>query len=334
MRQKFFSRYICLVTILCGIACGRRAEFEIPDTAGRRWFKGNTHSHTTMSDGDSPPEAVARWYKEHGYRFLVLSDHNVFTDPANLSSLVDSSFLLIPGEEITAGFRKKPVHVNGLNLSQLINPVFDSSLVGTIQKNVDAVRAGNGVPHINHPNFRWAFSQNELVQIRNDKLLEIFNGHPLVNNFGGGSWPSLEQVWDHLLTNGKEIYGIAVDDAHHFQGEFAPARSNPGRGWVVVRAKNLEAREIVASLEKGWFYASTGVELDDVIVTPAQIEIHIAPNGDFKFRTEFSGSGGKTLLQTEANPAIYPLAGNEKYVRAKVYDSAGFVAWVQPVFVK
>jgi hypothetical protein len=322
------------MTALCSLACARRAEFAVPDTAGMRWFKGNTHTHTTMSDGDSPPEVVARWYKEHGHRFLVLSDHNVFTDPANLSFLVDSTFLLIPGEEVTAGFRKKPVHVNGLNLSQLINPVFDSSLVGTIQKNVDAIRAGNGVPHINHPNFRWAFSQNELLQINNDKLLEIFNGHPLVNNFGGGGWPGLEQVWDHLLTNGKEIYGIAVDDAHHFQGEFAPHRSNPGRGWVAVRAKNLAAREIVENLEKGWFYASTGVELDDVIVTTAQIEIRIKPDGDFKFRTEFIGAGGKILLNSDSNPAIYKLSGNEKYVRAKVYDSAGFVAWAQPVYVR
>jgi len=298
-----------------------------------RWFKGNTHTHTTMSDGDSSPEVVAGWYKARGYHFLVLSDHNVFTDPATLSALADSTFLLIPGEEVTATFQDKPVHVNGLNISHLINPVSDTSLVGTIQKNVDAVRAANAAPHINHPNFRWAFSQRELLQINRNKLLEIFNGHPLVNNFGGGGWPGMEQVWDHLLTNGKEIYGIAVDDAHHFQGEFAPERSNPGRGWVAVRAKNLDAREIIENLERGLFYASTGVELDDIIVTPEQIEIRIAKDGDFKFRTEFIGSGGKVLLHSEANPAIYRLVGNESYVRAKVFDSGGFVAWVQPVFV-
>jgi len=299
-----------------------------------RWFKGNTHTHTTMSDGDSSPDVVAGWYKARGYRFLVLSDHNVFTDPVTLSALADSTFLLIPGEEVTAKFQDKPVHVNGLNISHLINPVSDTSLVGTIQKNVDAVRAANAAPHINHPNFRWAFSQRELLQINRNKLLEIFNGHPLVNNFGGGGWPGLEQVWDHLLTNGKEMYGLAVDDAHHFQGEFAPERSNPGRGWVAVRAKNLAAQEIVENLEKGMFYASTGVELDDIIVTPEQIEICITTKrGDFKFRTEFIGSGGKVLLSTDMNPAIYRLTGNETYVRAKVYDSGGFVAWVQPVFV-
>ncbi|MGH7599968.1 MAG: CehA/McbA family metallohydrolase [bacterium] len=325
---------VAALTILAFSACSEKTEFEDKDFAGKQWFKGNTHTHTMMSDGDSSPEVVAKWYKDHGYQFLVLSDHNVLTDPATLHDLVDSTFLLIPGEEVTAKFQQKPVHVNGLNISHLINPIVDTSLVGTIQKNVDAVRAVNGVPHINHPNFGWAFSHRELLQINDDNLLEVFNGHPQVNNFGGGDWPGMEQVWDHLLAAGKEIYGIAVDDAHHFQGEFAPGRSNPGRGWVVVRAKNLEAREIVENLEKGRFYASTGVELDDIKITSTQIEIHIAKHGDFKFRTEFIGAGGKILLSAETNPAVYQLSGNEQYVRAKVYSSGGYVAWVQPVFAR
>ena len=45
-----------------------------PAVAG--WWKGNTHTHTWWSDGDSPPESVSSWYRERGYNFLVLSDHN------------------------------------------------------------------------------------------------------------------------------------------------------------------------------------------------------------------------------------------------------------------
>ena len=44
--------------------------------ATQRWFKGNLHTHTTKSDGDTEPEHVAEWYREHGYDFLVPSDHN------------------------------------------------------------------------------------------------------------------------------------------------------------------------------------------------------------------------------------------------------------------
>lgn len=330
------NKALCVTLGMLGalLACDTAPRFEIPNTTGMRWFKGNTHAHTTQSDGDSSPETVARWYKEHGYSFLVLSDHNVFTDPATLSALQDSSFLLIPGEEVTAKFRDKPVHVNALNVTHVIAPQSDSTLVATIQKNVDAIRSVNAVPHINHPNFRWAFHQRELLQVRNDKLLEIFNGHPHVHNFGGGGWPGMEQVWDHLLTAGKRVYGIAVDDAHHFQGEFAPERSNPGRGWVMVQARALEARAIVESLEAGWFYATTGVVLQDVLIESRSITIHIQPEADFKYRTEFLGAHGGVLHVSENNPAVFELRARESYVRAKVIDSAGRVAWVQPVFVK
>ena len=316
------------------LACGKPPTFEVPETAGMRWFKGNTHAHTNNSDGDSPPEYVARWYKEHGYHFLVLSDHNVLTNPQIVAHLVDSSFIVIPGEEVSSGFNKKPVHVNGLNISHRVEPRVDSSMVATIQANVDAVREADGVPHINHPNFLWAFSHRELLQIRNDRLLEIYNGHPLVNNWGGGGWPGMEQVWDHLLTAGKRIYGIAVDDAHDFQGEFSPRASNPGRGWVMVRAHRLDPLEIVQNLEKGLFYASTGVVLEDVIVTPQRMEIRIHPQWDFKYRTQFIGDGGQILYESVDNPAVFELTQKTSYVRAKVMSSGGFVAWVQPVFTR
>ena len=314
-----------------------RPEFEVPVVAAdARWLKGNTHTHTLESDGDSPPEVVARWYKSHGYQFLVISDHNVFTDPRTLASLVDSTFLLIPGEELTTSFQRKPVHVNGLNVPGVIAPRTDSTLVGTIQRNVDAVREVDGVPHINHPNFRWAFSWRELAQVRNDRLLEIFSGHPLVHNDGGGDTPSVESAWDSLLTRGKRIYGIAVDDAHHFQGEFTPERVNPGRGWVTVRAARLDALEILRAMEAGDFYASTGVELDSLRITPTTITLHIRQRGDYRYHAEFIGDGGRVLASAGGNTVSFSLRADDglTYVRVRVRDSGGGRAWIQPVFVR
>jgi hypothetical protein len=312
-------------------------EFETAgSTDALRWYRGNTHTHTLESDGDSPPEYVARWYRNHGYRFLVLSDHNVLTDPARLAHLVDSTFILIPGEEVTSSFEQRPVHVNGLNLPRLVEPRTDPTLVGTIQKNVDAVREATGVPHINHPNFRWAFGAAELLQIQNDRLLEIYNGHPQVHNRGAGGSPGMEEIWDELLSAGKRIYGIAVDDAHHFQGEFAPDRANPGRGWVDVRARALEPGAIMQALEAGSFYASTGVVLEDIVVSPTTLEIRITPRGDFRYTTTFIGDGGVVLDRVHGLEATFDLGSRRdtlSYVRARVDDSGGYQAWVQPVFI-
>jgi hypothetical protein len=329
------------VAALLLIGCGgsgsavsqNTVAFEASTQSGL-WFRGNTHAHTTESDGDSSPEYVARWYRDHGYDFLVLSDHNVFTDPGTLASLVDSSFLLIPGEEVTSSFESAPVHVNGLNLPGLVEARSAESLVGTIQANVDAIREVDGVPHINHPNFQWAFSESELLRIERDRLLEIWNGHPTVHNDGGGGSASLEEIWDTLLTAGKRMYGIAVDDAHHFQGEFTADRANPGRGWIAIRAASLEATALMEALEAGHFYASTGVELTDVEVTNDRLAVHIAIDRDFRYTTTFIGSGGTILAETSTNPAVYHLERDVGYVRARVRNSRGDLAWTQPVFVQ
>ena len=99
------------------------------------------------------------------------------------------------------------------------------------------------------------------------KLFEIYNGHHLVNNAGGGGVPGMEEVWDRLLSSGKVFYGIADDDAHVFKQPGNPDVPGPGRAWVVVRAERLAPRLIVDALERGDFYASTGVELSDYQVT-------------------------------------------------------------------
>ena len=50
-----------------------------PFTLPGEWLKGNTHCHTTQSDGDLSPEAVADWYAGHGYDFLAFTDHRILT---------------------------------------------------------------------------------------------------------------------------------------------------------------------------------------------------------------------------------------------------------------
>ncbi len=320
------------------VAMGAETGFEqaIPGST-LRWFKGNTHTHTLNSDGDSTPDDVVRWYREHGYQFVVLTDHNFLTKVDGLNALhgADEKFLVIKGEEVTSSFQSKAVHVNGLDVASLVEPTRNAtSLVATIQGNVDGIRKANGIPHINHPNFLWSMTADDLRKVSNNRLFEIYNGHPTVHNEGGGGVAGLEQVWDQLLTSGQEIYGIAVDDAHVFKQPGNMNVAGPGRGWVAIRAARLEARALLEALERGDFYASTGVELADVRATPTTLTVEVRPRGDFKYRVQFIGRDGRVLLESVQPSATYTFTGQEGYVRAKVIDSMGHAAWIQPVFVK
>jgi hypothetical protein len=101
----------------------------------------------------------------------------------------------------------------------------------------------------------------------------------------------------------------------------------------VVRASKLDAREVLSQMEAGRFYASSGVEIDSVRVTGQTMMVAARQHGDFKFTTDFIGQDGKLLQRSRSNPATYTLTGTETYVRARVKDSGGFYAWLQPVFV-
>jgi hypothetical protein len=301
-----------------------------------RWYRGNTHTHTLNSDGDSTPDDVVRWYREHGYHFLVLSDHNFLTAVDALNALhgADEQFLVIKGEEVTDTFSEKSVHVNGLDVARKVDPQGGVSVLDVIQRNVNAIRAASGVPHINHPNFRWSITGEELRQVRNNRLFEIFNGHPQVNNLGGGGVPGTEEAWDAILTSGVLLYGIAVDDAHVFKRPGDATVAGPGRGWVVVRAARLDKDGLLEALERGDFYASTGVELADYQVTDRAMTVIVKPDASAKYRVQFIGKGGRLLREETTSTATYTFAGAEGYVRAKVVESNGRIAWLQPVVVR
>jgi hypothetical protein len=327
---------LSMIGLMAGVPVARPSQQPVPGSGGGRWYKGNTHTHTINSDGDSTPDDVVKWYREHGYQFLVLTDHNVLTSVDGLNALhgADDRFLVIKGEEITDPFGGKPLHINGLDVSARVSPQGGTSVVDVLQRNVDAIRQAKGIPHINHPNFGWAITREELQQVRNNRLFEIFNGHPLVNNAGGGGVPGMEEVWDAILSNGIVQYGLAVDDAHMFKDPWNANVPRPGQGWVMVRAPRLETRALLDALERGEFYSSTGVELAEYHASATQVQIAVKARPSSKYRIQFIGRNGRLLRESIESAATYDIRGDEGYVRARVLESNGRMAWSQPVFLQ
>jgi len=299
-----------------------------------RWLKGNLHTHTLNSDGDSTPDDVVRWYRERDYQFLVLTDHNYLTSVDGLNALhgADDKFLVVKGEEVTGRVGTKPIHVNGLDVSRFVEPPAAATTVAhMLQGMVDAIRDARGVPSINHPNFGWAITPEELGEVQRTRLFEVFNGHPTVNNLGGGDVPGLEETWDRILSSGKLLYGIAVDDAHYFKRPEDPTAPRPGKGWVFIRSPRLEARALLEALERGDFYSSTGVEMQTVDASTSALSLAVKTEPSSKYRIQFIGRQGRVLSEVTTPVASYTFKGDEGYVRAKVLESNGKMAWIQPV---
>ena len=306
------------------------------------WFKGNLHTHTNKSDGDSSPETVVDWYSNNKYDFLVLSDHNHLT-------ILDSDqtkLLLIPGEEITLNL-PYTIHVNAIGIKKVIEPTIRPTKVKTLQANIDNIINSGGLAEINHPNFRWALNEKDLVQIRGAHFIEVFNGNYNTHNYGGGGKKSVEEMWDEMLSKKIKIWGVAVDDSHHFKEEFAPHRHNPGRGWVEVFSKDLSEKNILNSMRNGNFYFSNGVKFKNISFNKEKIELSISGDyfnkglsnslvTDSKYTTQLISNDGEIIEEVDGKTVKLNLIKNTQkytYFRTKTISSTGSIGWTQPIFI-
>ena len=301
------------------------------------WYRGNLHTHTTESDGDAEPEKVASWYREHGYDFLVLSDHNHLT-LLDYGNGRDGSLgpLMIPGEEVTVRMHdnKIPVHLNGIGIDRVVEPIDTGDVATTLQANIDAIRDAGGISCINHPSWKWAFDHEPIIKTHGASLIEVFNAATQCNNYPipvpGFLSPS--QVWDNVLSAGVPIFGVASDDSHHYH-DFSPDMDNPGRGWVMVESNGLETEAVVEAMAEGRFYSSTGVFLSELRASVDEVSLKIRRKADSIFLTRFIGGNGTVHDEQVGREVSYRPNGDEGYVRAHVMSSNGLQAWTQPVFL-
>ena len=170
-RRTFLLGAVLLTVSLAPLSAW--ADEAVPAEPPLRWWKGNIHTHSLWSDGDDFPEMIADWYKQHGYQFLALTDHNIIAEGekwidaeanatrreavrkyetrfgsrwpeyrtvrdrkddkkqvrlkpiAEFRSLLEEpgKFLLVPAEEITHSYAKRPIHMNGINLRDTVKPI-------------------------------------------------------------------------------------------------------------------------------------------------------------------------------------------------------------------
>ncbi|MBT3296068.1 MAG: PHP domain-containing protein [Verrucomicrobia bacterium] len=358
MKANIPMRYLLAIPALCAVLLASGCVSMRPSQA-KQWFRGNTHAHTIRSDGDSAPEVVAKWYHDHNYNFLVITDHNKFVDPREIK-LPDEKrddFLLIPGEEITGS---KAIHTTAMNITNVASWKFDhTERSEIIQYHVDQAMAAGGQAVLNHPNFKYAASAEDILPVRHLSMFELFNGHPSVHNHGDSKHPSTEAMWDHLLTEGMKIFAVSSDDTHHLK-TIAANKANPGRGWVMVHAASLDPDAITRAMLQGDFYASNGVFLKTCERGPRTYLIEVdaqktrgeltslpalrgkpVENGSEGFRIEFIGPAGKVLDTIKGEEGRFQIDGSIPYVRAKAtftraHPDTGtleeYYAWGQPVF--
>jgi hypothetical protein len=141
------------------------------------------------------------------------------------------------------------------------------------------------------------------------------------------------------------MYGLATDDSHnyHIKGS---KWSNAGRGWIMVRADSLNPASLIEAMEAGQFYASTGVEIKELIFANNKLSVVVENETDITYKISFIGcKKGQTepeiFKSINGNEASFELTNDILYARCKITSSKLHgnpiedllyeTAWTQPV---
>jgi hypothetical protein len=314
------------------------------------WLKGSTHVHALPSgDSREPVDGVIRWYRERGYDFIALTDHNRVTEVAGSTAgqvaVATDGLIVLAGVELTynPGDCEPPppepggkcrIHVNLLGPTarppgriEWANRASRLRL-DSYQAALDRAAEWGGLVQINHPQWHWGMTAELLTELgrRGVRLVEVANKQFERWNDGDGRHPSIEALWDAALVAGVTMWAVATDDAHDYD-DLARGRYPAGGAWVMVRAERDPAA-ILEALAAGRFYASTGVELARAEVADGALEVEVAGEDPGAHVITFLGDG-RVLARHAGRAARHPLAG-ASYVRAVVRRDDGARAWIQP----
>ena len=312
-----------------------------------RFYRGMIHAHTCWSDGRALPEQAVAAYRDAGYDFFAITDHNrIGADPDRWIEVappkvgvwppkslepsvfeayraafpdaewrttadgktevrmrtfaetaarfnVPGRFLVMPGCEVTVATHdasgvRRDIHMNYVGLdalvpraekAYLIEWAMGTTISKTIRETKDefgALAAAKGNPPslfwVNHPHWQYYdVLPQDIIDNPGIRFFEVCNG--------GGEWPapdslphdglSNDRLWDVVNATRCQrgeplLYGLATEDTHYYPGSGTSHSLVFGDGWIGVRADALTPAALFSAMERGDFYAASGIDFEAV----------------------------------------------------------------------
>jgi hypothetical protein len=291
------------------------------------WYRGNTHSHSTESDGRMSIADRFAQYRDGGYDFLVLTDHRKVND---VSAHSRDGFLAISGSEVHPEnpYGGDRYHIVAINIHKALD---DAKMHPN--EAIAAIQEQGGEAVLCHP-YWCGHTITDFTPLKGYFAVEVYNDTCM----GIGKGFS-EPHWDDLLDRCGPTFGIAADDAHGTEHDVF-------HGWIMVKSPDLKLESIMGALRNGAFYSTLGPEildldLVDTEITTSQgdtkqarkIVVRCSPAQSIVFKAQ--RSRGRRILPAPGElltQAEHVLSGAERYVRVEVTDPAGKKAWSNPFF--
>ena len=318
----------------------------------KKFFKGNMHCHSNLSDGKMTPEELKEEYKSHGYSFLAITDHEHFNchsylDDEEFITITSAEYAIkeFPEQSTLKNMNMKVCHLNlyakeqSNDYSICYNSVLDHYTKGreNINKSeeYERVYGADGINEIikianengffvcyNHP--RWSLENyREYGNYEGLWGVEILNTACNI----GGLYEYDINVFDDFLRDGKKIFASCGDDNHSEKSMFG--------AFVMVNAEKLDYDTIISALLNGEFYSSSGPVINEMYVEDNKV--HITCSGAKKIAYSTHGRRTGVVRADEdgyINEAVFEIKKEDIYFRFDIVDEFGNHANTQAYYIK
>ncbi|MBT6099689.1 MAG: PHP domain-containing protein [Marinovum sp.] len=302
---------------------------EVFQIDGKFW-RGNLHTHSNLSDGLLDPSEVCRRYQAEGYDFLALTDHFVglFDYPiADTASYRNDRFTTILGAELHSGAMQNGElwHILAVGLPRKFDqsnsphflPIADQESGPEIAERARDVGAFVAIAHPQWSGMTLADARS----IESAHAVEIYNHGCAV----GCDRPDGTAILDLLLAEGRQLTAIATDDAHFKEPDHFG-------GWVMVKAKENTPDALLKALKNGHFYSSEGPELHHIELDKKELTVRSSSVSTVIVQAKGSATvavHGSSITQTKIKLGR---VSQSEWLRVTVKDSAGKRAWSNPIW--
>jgi hypothetical protein len=292
------------------------------------WLRAALHTHTSNSDGELPPRALARHYGRAGYDVVALTDHWHRSEAPSSAELV-----VLPGVELNCLMAEdRDGHVLGIGIER--DPTELEGERRDLEATGDWIVAVGGVAYLAHP--YWTGVRAGGIELPPSVTgIEVFNAGCELE-VGRG----LSSVhWDELLQDGRICPALVTDDSHHpgFDSDHA---------WTWIRAERSR-ESVLGALRTGCLYGSTGPLIHDVETAVDGVVVRCTPARSVTLLMgKTSGTAvnagrlgyrcGADILEVTSDgwivAARLDLADTAPFARLEVVDPAGRRAWTGPLW--
>lgn len=294
-----------------------------------RFWRGNLHTHSNLSDGALPLDRTVEAYKDAGYDFVQMSEHFIdrYRWPlADTRQFRSNSFTTLLGAELHAMATSvgELWHIVAAGLPIDFEPPAREETGPQLAARAAAAGAFIGIAHP-------AWSQLSIEDghaLEAAHAVEVYNHGCFVEVDRGDGWYLLDQ----LLRQGKRLTAFATDDAH-FKSDDAFG------GWVHVKAEALDPDALLAALKAGDYYSSQGPQIYELAIDGDELWIACSPVDAIAVVGHNSRSAGR--YGRSISEARIDLAGLGKswtevkqspWIRVVLIDRAGRRAWTNPIW--